>query len=477
MMWIFQLDWNNLSALDVINLINGLFTTLLGFFVLYKVIFVIIGFFPPKKYPLNDHRKNHYAFLIAARNEELVLPGLIDSIHKQDYPQDQLTIFVIADNCTDQTKAVAERLGARVYERFDEEHIGKGYALEYLTNKINEAEGLSTYDGFFVFDADNLLKADYVSRMDDAFSHGHKVVTSYRNIKNFDSNFISASYGFHQYRNLRTLHNPRTRLGLGCTITGTGFLFASEIIKDSGWKWRLLTEDMEFTIDVAALGYNVVYCADAIFYDEQPTSIHMMFRQRRRWAKGFLQVFSSRQTSILKHLFFAKKRRNNPLNKQGKIRYQLMFYDFYWHIFPYALVTFFWKIIYYTALLVTTHLQGANVSMLIGEIGLDLLVSVATFWVIGIIQILPVVILEWRQIYAKKIHKIIYMLTFPFFDLVNIPISLAALFSPPDWKPIKHEDTRKIDTVDRFFAAEDTRREKRRIKLEKRNAKRAKKKK
>lgn len=63
------------------------------------------------------------------------------------------------------------------------------------------------------------------------------------------------------------------------------------------------------------------------------------------------------------------------------------------------------------------------------------------------------------------------MLTFPFFDLVNIPISLAALFSPPDWKPIKHEDTRSIETVDEFFVSEDERREKRRQEMAKKQAK------
>lgn len=471
MMWIFELDWNNLTPVEIVNLINVVFTTLLGFFVLYKVIFIFIGFFPPKKYPVTKNTNNKYAFLIAARNEEKVIEGLLESIHKQDYPSENITIFVVADNCSDQTKEVAKSQGAIVYERFHDHQIGKGYALEYLTRHIDKDYGLTSFDGFFVFDADNLLKSDYVSRMNDTFVAGNKVVTSYRNIKNFDTNFISASYGFHQYRNLRTLHNPRTRLNLSCTITGTGFLFASEIIKDTGWRWRLLTEDMEFTIDAAELGYNVVYCSEAIFYDEQPTSVHMMFRQRRRWAKGFLQVFASRHKSIIKNLFFASKRKTNLGNHQGKLRYELTFYDFYWHIFPYALVTFFWKIFYYVSLITVTHLSGANAMALVGEIGLDVLTSIGVFWAIGIVQILPVVVLEWKQIYAKKVFKIIYMLTFPFFDLVNIPISLAALFSPPDWKPIKHEDTRSIETVDEFFVSEDERREKRRQESAKKQAK------
>ncbi|HKM02789.1 MAG TPA: glycosyltransferase family 2 protein [Bacilli bacterium] len=471
-MWIFKLDWNNLSNIEIINLVNFFVTAFLGFFVLYKVLFVIIGFFPPKKFPRSKDVSNKYAFLIAARNEELVIAGLIESIKKQDYPSENITIFVIADNCSDKTREVALAHGAIVYERNQTSHIGKGYALERLTKNIDKDYGLTSFAGYFVFDADNLLKSDYVSKMNDAFVAGHKVVTSYRNIKNFDTNFISASYGFHQYRNLRTLHNPRTRLNLSCAVTGTGFLFASEIIKDTGWKWRLLTEDIEFTIDAVEKGYNVVYCSEAIFYDEQPTTFHMMFRQRRRWAKGFLQVFASRHNSIVKHMLFAKQRKTNQENTQTQLNYKLMHYDFYWHIFPYAIVTFFWKVLYYILLAIFTHLSGASVAILASEITIDALVSIAVFWGIGIIQILPVVILEWRQIYAKKFHKILYMLTFPFFDLMNIPISLAALFSPPDWKPIKHEDTRKIEAVDDFFTQEEIRREKRRIQTEKKLNKR-----
>lgn len=474
MEWIFNLDWQNLTAIDIIRLSNVFFTTLLGAFVFYKIIFVIIGFFPPKRFPITHFKGNKYAVLIAARNEELVIGGLIDSIRKQDYPSENITIFVVADNCSDQTKEVASQAGAIVYERHNLHQIGKGYALEFLTQKINQDYGITSFDGYFVFDADNLLKSDYISRMNDAFIAGHRVITSYRNIKNFDTNMISAAYGFHQYRNLRTLHNPRTRLNLSCAITGTGFLFASEIIKDTGWKWQLLTEDIEFTIDVAELGYNVVYCPDAIFYDEQPTTMHMMWRQRRRWAKGFLQVFKSRHNSIVSHLFLAKKRKNNPLNTQSKFSYQLMHYDFYWHIFPYALVTFFWKFIYYVALITATYFISGNVLSLLGTIGLDLLQSIGVFWGLGVLQILPVVILEWKQIYGKKVFKIIYMLLFPFFDLFNIPISLVALFSKADWKPIKHEDTRSIEHVNEFYTKEELRREKRRLQLEKKLAKKKK---
>ena len=66
-----------------------------------------------------------------------VYKTLIDSIHKQDYPSDLYTIFVVADNCTDDTAEIARKKGAIVYERFDDVHKTKGFALEFLVNNID----------------------------------------------------------------------------------------------------------------------------------------------------------------------------------------------------------------------------------------------------------------------------------------------------------------------------------------------------
>ena len=106
----------------------------------------------------------------------------------------------------------------------------------------------------------------------------------------------------------------------------------------------------------------------------------------------------------------------------------------------------------------TTAILGADPLTLLANIGVDALISLVLFWIIGIIQILPVVFLEWKQIYAKKIYKILFMFTFPLFDIVSIPLSLIALFTKPEWKTIVHEDTRSIDVVNDFFTSEDKRR-------------------
>lgn len=80
-----------------------------------------------------------------------------------------------------------------VYTRFNREKVGKGYALEQLLLHIEE-DYPKVYDGFFVFDADNVLDCRFVEEMNRTFSDGYEVVTSYRNSKNYGDNWISAGY-------------------------------------------------------------------------------------------------------------------------------------------------------------------------------------------------------------------------------------------------------------------------------------------
>ncbi|HBV51616.1 MAG TPA: N-acetylglucosaminyltransferase, partial [Clostridiales bacterium] len=99
---------------------------------------------------------------------------------------------VVADNCTDGTAEAALAQGAHVYRRFHNTRIGKGYALDFLIQNIYGDFGKQYFDGFFVFDADNLLAENYITEMNKIFSEGFRIVTSYRNSKNYGDNWISA---------------------------------------------------------------------------------------------------------------------------------------------------------------------------------------------------------------------------------------------------------------------------------------------
>ena len=152
---------------------------LLGAMSCYYTVYAIVGLFATRRFA-PARRQHRYAIVIAARNEEAVIGRLLESIRLQDYPSELLTVFVVADNCTDGTAQAARSGGAVCYERCDPDHRTKGYALEYLFSCIARDYGTDAFEGYFVFDADNLLNRDYVSRMNEAFDAGERIVTSCR---------------------------------------------------------------------------------------------------------------------------------------------------------------------------------------------------------------------------------------------------------------------------------------------------------
>ena len=202
------------------------------FFVCYTYQFLYIPVpWLRKARPHGPAKDNRYAVLICARNEQRVIGDLIASLRGQTYSQGLLSIFVLADNCTDDTAMVARVAGANVYERFNQVQVGKGYALQELLEHL-EQDYPQGFDGYFVFDADNILAPNYVEAMNRTFSDGHDIVTSFRNSKNYGDNWISAGYALWFLRESRYLNHARFLLGTSCAVSGTGFLFSRRVLEE-----------------------------------------------------------------------------------------------------------------------------------------------------------------------------------------------------------------------------------------------------
>ena len=312
-------------------------------------MFAFIGIFRKKKYP-EVARNNRFGIIIPARNEENVISDLIDSIHRNDYPQELLQIFVIAHNCSDHTAEIARNHGATVYEYNNSEENTMGYAFRKLFSLIERDYGTQSFDGFIIFNADNILAKNYISRMNDAFEYYKRqsVITSYRNSKNFGSNLISGLYGM--YFTVGCCFEGRGRTVTGCStrVQGTGYLFNSNIVKN-GWPYVSLTEDWEFTADQILAGNNLRYCDEAVFYDEQPTSFRIMWRQRVRWSRGHLLIFYARFKEIVACLF----------RKKTRSRFSL--YDLSVNIMPFPLMMLAVQIIKTLLLIIAPAIDG-NVS-------------------------------------------------------------------------------------------------------------------
>ena len=181
-----------------------------------------------------------FALVIAAHNEELVIAHIIDSLKLQNYPKELYDIFVVADNCTDNTSKIAAEHGAIVYNRTNNELRGKGFALEWMFEKIFEME--TNYDAISIFDADNIVSSNYLAEMNKQLCKGHKVVQGYIDSKNPFDSWITCSYSIAFWLSNRIFQLPRYYLGLSCGLCGTGFCVETSVLKKIGWGATSLLE-------------------------------------------------------------------------------------------------------------------------------------------------------------------------------------------------------------------------------------------
>ncbi|MBV7271907.1 glycosyltransferase family 2 protein [Clostridiaceae bacterium UIB06] len=242
--------------------------------------------------------KKSFALIVAAHNEEVVIGDIVESLKRIDYPKNLYDIFVIADNCKDKTAQKAREKGAIVYERTNKDKKGKGYALEWMFDKIFKMD--KKYDSVAIFDADNLVHRDFLKEMNKKLCEGYKVVQGYLDSKNPEDTWITGSYSISFWTSNRIFQLARSNMGLSSQLGGTGFCIDTEILKKLGWGATCLTEDLEFSCKIVLNGYKVGWAHNAIIYDEKPLSLIQSWRQRKRWMQGFADVASRYFFKLLK---------------------------------------------------------------------------------------------------------------------------------------------------------------------------------
>lgn len=461
----------------------------------YKTIYRWIGFFVKAKEFEKAPQTKKYGIVIAARNEELVIGNLVDSLHSQTYPRENYRVFVVADNCDreDRTAEIAREHGATVYERHCPEKKRKGWALEFLFENIEKDFGIKSFDGYLFFDADNVVAKDYLERMNEAFATGVDGVIGYRNSKNFDQNWISAHYAIHFMRSSMTLHRPRSRMGLCTHIAGTGYLLSSDMLKD-GWHYSSLTEDTQATMDFAVQGKRIEYCEAAEFYDEQPYQIRVMVRQRIRWAKGRMACFFRYGFRMLFGLVkwfksteikSAKKVKLSSVTKkefcQMNFKEKVLFivswcmdlcslivdgfarmfrfvaknftnFDMIFYLFP---VSFFKRMVYIGFYIfefwVGWKIGGLFTEGMLPFVGslIQILCGTLPTYIRNVFAGLVIVVREWKHIHCSKLKMAFYLITWPLHDMIYPYLCLASLFMRVTWKPIKHDVVKTIDEMSR----------------------------
>lgn len=397
----------------------------------YQGLFMIIGIIcKPKKYV---SKKNHkFAVIIPARNEETVIGKLIDNICAQNYPEELVDIYLLADNCTDATAEIGKLKKVNVYERFNDELIGKGYALDEFFKYLDKTVGIENYDAYMFFDADNILEPNFITEINNVFDNGFEIVTGFRNTKNYDASWVASSSGTWFLRECIFMSKARMKFLTTTNVTGTGFLVSSKILKEiKGWTYHLLTEDIEFSMDMVLKDKVIGYAHEAVYYDEQPVKFKDSWNQRLRWVKGFYQVLKKYGAKLIKRSF---------------VDGDFGSYDMFMLLAPgnaFTLIIIGVNSLFFIIGLLDIAITGEVLKATLHSV-MNLLENFfVIFFTIGVATTLS----ERKRIKGKKISMVKNVILFPIYMLSYIPISILAFFKKVKWVPIKHTDVKDIKDI------------------------------
>lgn len=350
------------------------------------------------------------AAVVAARNEANVIENLIESLNKQEYPPELFDIYVVPNNCTDETEKAARNAGAIIL-KCDAEVASKGEVLRSAFAQLSET---GQYDAYCVFDADNLVSPTFFRAVNDTRLAGYDVAQGFRDSKNPYDNWISGSTSVFYWFMSRFFNESRARLGMTCMLNGTGFMVSDELIRKIGWDTKTLTEDLEFSALCALQGYRVGWMREARIYDEQPTRFRDSVSQRRRWTSGSFQCMKSYAAQLIRRksvhsLDMAALFLGNLLNIVGLFTGMVTIHDIAARVLPDPAVL----------------RQTLPLLVLVGAI----------YWSICSAAALILYRMEGK-LCAKSIPTIIL---FPIYLVSWLPINVVAcLTRPPKWKEIQH---------------------------------------
>lgn len=267
----------------------------------------LAALFSPRRTKTPANPESRFLIIVPAHNERLGIAGTVESCLAQDYPRDRFEVLVIADNCGDDTADIAERAGAEVVERHHETKRSKGYALEYLIEKLRETGRLDQLDAIVVIDADSVATPDLLRKFDAKIQEGHDWIQAYDTVANADASWRTRlmAYAFSLINGVSPL--GLYRLGFSSPLHGNGMCFTVRGLKRVPWRSYGLVEDYEYSWVVRMAGERIAFLPDAAV---KATMLEgggeAAAHQRRRWEFGrkeikrrfFGQVFRNPRLSL-----------------------------------------------------------------------------------------------------------------------------------------------------------------------------------
>jgi cellulose synthase/poly-beta-1,6-N-acetylglucosamine synthase-like glycosyltransferase len=263
---------------------------------LYIFVFALAGLFYKQAPYAENVGLRKIAVLIPGYKEDDVIIEVAKGALLQDYPAAMYDVVIIADSFQPETIIKLKELQIIVIEvKFDKSTKSKALnkAMEQLAD---------SYDIAVVLDADNVMAADFLVKINASFEGAFMAVQGHRAAKNMDTplailDAVSEEINNHIFRKGHRV------LGLSSAIIGSGMAFRYSFFKTLMSSVTAIGGfDKEIELKMLKSGHKIDYLDDALVYDEKVQKAEVFSNQRRRWLSAQLHYFRKDIGSAVKAL-------------------------------------------------------------------------------------------------------------------------------------------------------------------------------
>lgn len=251
----------------------------------------------------------NFAVVIPAHNEGETVLTAIESLNRCHKPRGNVDIVVVADNCTDDTAAIAGQAGCRVLERLDPDRRGKGYALRYAFDQLQS----ENHTAYIVIDADTRCEPNLVVEFEKYISAGADAVQAPYLVDGDAAGMYArvSNIGFRAFNYLRPA--GRDFLGLSAGILGTGFALTRRVLDAVPYTADSIVEDLEYHIALVRNKYRSRFAGQSAVYSAMPETEANSQAQRSRWEGGRMRMIIDNALPLIREIILGRWRLLEPL--------------------------------------------------------------------------------------------------------------------------------------------------------------------
>jgi len=230
-----------------------------------------------------------FSIIIPAKNEETVLPRLLNALIHQNYPREKVEVIVVEDGSTDATVDICQEYARKTQGWVRIVHAENSYGKP---SALNRALKVCKGDIIAVFDADSIPERDALLNAAKHFQDKSIAALQGRTLTvNSDVNMLTKFISYEESIWYEGYLKGKDALNLFVHLKGSCQFIRRDMLESlGGWSEKHLSEDMEISARLTEKGRRIKYTSDVRSWQESPESLTQMFRQRVRWFRGSMEV-------------------------------------------------------------------------------------------------------------------------------------------------------------------------------------------